>query len=78
MLKDISRRTLVGFWFATVALIIAFANAMGVSVAASTMAVLLTLCLVPPGILLFVWRGAPPPTVAEILYAANSRNGNRP
>jgi hypothetical protein len=77
MLKEISRNRLVGFWFAAVTVIIASVVAMGVNVAVSTTAFLLTLSLVPPAILLLVWRGAPPPTVGEILYAANTPKEGR-
>jgi hypothetical protein len=77
MLKDITRNRLVGGWFATVAVIIASVIAMGVNVGISTTALLLTLSLVPPGIILALWRGAPPPTVGEILYAANTRKEGR-
>jgi len=77
MLKDITRNRLVGFWFAAVAVIVAAVVAMGVNVGVSTTALLLTLSLVPPGIILALWRGAPPPTVGEILYAANTRKEGR-
>jgi hypothetical protein len=77
MLKNITRNRLVGLWFAAVAVVIASVVAMGVNVAVSTTAFLLTLSLVPPAILLLVWRGAPPPTVGEILYAANTPKGGR-
>ena len=78
MFTDISRSTLVGFWFTAVAVIVASAMAAGLSVGISTTAVLLTLSLVPPAILVFVWRGAPPPTIAEVLYVANTHKGGRP
>ena len=77
MLKDITRNRLVGFWFAAVAVIIASVWAMGVNVAVGTTALLLTLSLVPPGIRLVLWRGAPPPTVGEILHAANTLQEGR-
>jgi hypothetical protein len=77
MLKEISRNRLVGFWFAAIAVIIASVVAMGVNVALSTTALLLALSLVPPAIMLLVWRGAPPPTVGEILYAANTPKEGR-
>ena len=76
MLKEISRTRLVGFWFAAVAVIIAWVVATGVNIA-STAVLLLTMCLVPPAIMLLVWRGAPPPTVAELLYAVNNRKEGR-
>ena len=79
MLKEISRtRTrLVGFWFAAVAVIIAWVVATGVNIAISTAALLLTLCLVPPAIMLLVFRGAPPPTVAELMYAVDNQKEGR-
>jgi hypothetical protein len=77
MLKQITRNRVVGFWFAAVAVIIASVVTMGVSVSVSTVALLLALSLVPPGIMLVLWRGAPPPTVAEILYAANTPKEGR-
>ena len=70
MLKNITRNRLVGCWFAAVAVIIASVMAMGVNVGISTAALLLTLSLVPPGIALALWRGAPPPTIGEIVYEA--------
>ena len=77
MLKEISRNRLVGLWFAAVAVVIASVVAMGVNVGVSTTALLLTLSLVPPGIILVLWRGAPSPTVAEILHTANSPTEGR-
>ena len=77
MLKGISRTRLLGFWFAAVAVIIAWVIAMGVNIAISTAVLLLTLCLVPPAIMLLVWRGAPSPTVAELLYSVNEQKKGR-
>ena len=77
MLKHITRNRLVGFWFAAAAVIIASVVVMGMHVAVSTTALLFTLSLVPPGIMLVLWRGAPPPTVGEILYAANTLKKGR-
>jgi hypothetical protein len=78
MLKDITRNRLVGYWFGTVAVVIATVIAMGVNIGASTTALLLTLALVPPGIVVVLWRDGPPPTVGEILYAVNTRKEGRP
>ena len=77
MLKHITRNRLVGFWFAAAAVIIASVVVMGLHVAVSTTALLLTLSVVPPGIMLVLWRGAPPPTVGEILFAANTLKEGR-
>jgi len=73
MLKDITRNLLVGLWFAAVAVIIATVIVTGVHVGVATTALLIALSVVPPGIMLALWPAAPPPTVAEILYAANTR-----
>ena len=78
MSKGISRNRLVGFWFAAAAVIVASVVAMGVHVAVSTTALLLTLSVVPPGIMLVLWRGTAPPTVGEILYAANTPKDGHP
>jgi hypothetical protein len=77
MLNDITRSGLVALWFAAVAVGLACVAAVGVSVGASTTALLLALSVVPPAIMLLVWRGAPPQTVGEILYAANHAPENR-
>jgi len=73
LLKDISRNQLLGYWFAAVAVIVASVFALGVNVGVSTTALLLTLSLVPPGIIMALWARATPPTIAEVLYAANTR-----
>ena len=77
MLKEIPRTRLVGFWFAAVAFMIASAVATGVNIATSPTALLLTLCLVPPAIMLLVWRGAPPSTCGELLSAVNKQKEDR-
>jgi hypothetical protein len=77
MVNDITRSRLVAGWFLTVALISALVIALGVDVGGSTTALLLTLSIVPPGIILALWRGAPPPRVGEILYATNPRREGR-
>ena len=73
MLNRISRTRLVGFWFATIALVIAWVAGTGVNVSTSTAALLLTMCLVPPAILLFLWRGTAPSTIGELLYSVNKK-----
>ena len=77
MLKHITRNRLVGFWFAAAAVIVVSVVVMGVHVAVGTTPLLLTLSLVLPGIMLVLWRGAPPPTVGEILHAANTLQEGR-
>jgi hypothetical protein len=75
MLNEITRNQLVGVWFAAVAVIIAFVVAMGGNVGVGTAAVLLTACVVPPGMVVALWRGAPTETIGEILYARNRATG---
>jgi hypothetical protein len=77
MLIDVTRNRLVGLWFAVVALTIATVAAMDVNVGAATTVLAITLSLVPPGIILALWRDSPPPTIGEILYAVNTRPEGR-
>lgn len=72
MLKGISRTRLITLWFAIVAVAVAVAVVAGANIGVPTTAFLLALCLVPPAVMLLVWRGAPPPTIGEILYTANN------
>ena len=71
MLNEISRKRVVGLWFAAVAAIIASLVAMGVTVSVSTTALVFTLSLLPPAVMFVLWR-APSPTIAEILHTANT------
>jgi hypothetical protein len=70
MLNTASRTWLVGgVWLATLALVIAGSVAMGARI--STTALLLALSVAPAGIILLIGLGAPPPTVAEVLYTVH-------
>ena len=72
--RDIKRRFLVAAW---VAAFVALAGVMalaGVSVTLGIGALWLAACVVPPAVMLMVWRGAPPPTIAEVLYAVDRRD----
>ena len=73
MLKNLSRDRVIVAWFVVV--VIAFAGSLmaGAAATPSTWILLLCLCLAPPALSLVIWRGAPPPTVAEILHAASAR-----
>ena len=74
MLRSINRRTVIGVWLA-VLLAAAGAGALsGVSITIGISALWLVACVVPPAVMLMVWRGAPPPTVAEILQAVDRRD----
>lgn len=74
MLNPMSRGTAIGVWFAIVAVVAAITTVvLGVVVTTGTGLLLLGACFVPPAIVLIVWRGAPPVTIAEVLYDADGR-----
>jgi hypothetical protein len=73
MLKCISRARLVGAWFAAVIVMFAFSVVGGAAITSGAVELWLTACVVPPAVMLLVWRDAPPVTVAEVLHF-----GNRP
>ena len=76
-MKDMSRARMVGVWFAVVAVTAAFGVAMGMNISGSTGALLAVMSVVPPVVMLLVWRGAPPDTVAEVLHNADASKGGR-
>ena len=74
MLNVMSRGMAIGVWFAFVAIVAAITTVMlGPVVTTGTGVLLLAACFVPPGIMLMVWRGAPPATIAEVLHEADRR-----
>jgi hypothetical protein len=72
VLNAISRSKLVGAWCTMIVLIAACAVVAGVALTISNLVVLLAIGFVPPAVLLLLWRGTPPVTVAEVLHATNS------
>ena len=68
MLQTMTRAKAIRAWFVAVALIVVTAIAIGVHVTIGTAAMTLALCLVPPIVALFVWPGAEPPTVSDIVH----------
>lgn len=76
MLSSVSRTWLVsGVWLATLILVVGTSVAMGARL--STSAFLLMLGLAPAVIALMLLVSAPPPTVAEILYAVTAKDSGR-
>lgn len=70
MVNTLSRTQLLGgIWLAVVGVIVASSVAMGATL--STSAFLLALCMIPLGVMLVIGLSAPPPTVAELLYATD-------
>ena len=71
MLKNVSRTYAIAIWFGLLAILAAASVVAGAAATLSTWTLLLLMALAPPTIALIVWRGAPQPTVAELLYAVN-------
>ena len=72
MLNDISRSQLAGAWCVAIVLIAACGAVAGVALTLSRLELLVAICVVPPAVMLLLWRGAPPATVAEVLHSVNS------
>jgi len=73
MLNGLTRVRVILIWFAAVAVVFAAALAFGVAVNLSTGVLILASSLVPPVVVLALWREAPPPTVAEVIHSADPR-----
>jgi hypothetical protein len=73
----LSRAQWIGAWFATVAVVVACSVVVGVTLTLSSIVFLAAMSVVPPAIVLLVWRGAPPATAAEVLYAVDRSKDGR-
>ncbi len=76
MLNETSRVWIAGGWLAGGAVVAAGGVVAGAPLTLGLLELALTVCLVPPAVMLLVWRGASAPTVAELLYAVD--NGATP
>jgi len=74
MFRSLTRSTVIGLWLAALVVLAAVGVFSGVALTLNNGALWLIACLAPPSVMLMVWRGAPPPTVAEILYAVDKRD----
>ena len=72
MWNEMTRTRLIQLWFGVVGVAALIAFAMGASITVSNAAVLAAVCLVPPTIVMLLWR-AQPQTVAEVLHDADRR-----
>ena len=72
MFESIERHTAIGVWIAALVAIAGVGALSGVSITVGASMLWLVACVVPPAVTLMVWRGAPPPTVAEILHCRRS------
>ncbi|MEP7309431.1 MAG: hypothetical protein ABJA98_28330 [Acidobacteriota bacterium] len=73
MFESIERHTAIGAWIAALVAIAVVGALSGVSITMGAGMIWLVACVVPSAVTLAVWRGAPPPTVAEILHTVNRR-----
>ena len=71
MLRNISRLQVVGTWCALVLVIAAISVVAGAPITLGNVELLLVAGLAPSVVLLLIWRGAPPATVAELLHSVN-------
>jgi hypothetical protein len=76
MLKDISRMKVAGMWCAAVTALATISMVWGIALTPNSSVLWLVACLVPPAVMLLVWRGPPPLTVAELLYAVDQPSKN--
>jgi len=74
MFRLVTRRILGSAWVVALVAVAGILALSGVPITAGTSALWLAACVAPPAVMLMVWRGAPPPTMAEILYAADRRD----
>ena len=73
MLKVMTRARAIQIWFSGVAVVSVCSAVLGASVTASTGAMLLALCFVPPAIVLLLWPSVRSQTVAEVLRDVDRR-----
>jgi hypothetical protein len=69
---NLSRNQWAIGWPSFVLLVAAFAATVGASMTVANGVLLVVACTAPTAAMLLIWRGPPPPTVAELLYAANA------
>ena len=74
MVQSLNRFNVIGAWLALAIAAAGVGAISGVAITISVSALWLVACGVPPVVMLMVWRGVPPPTVAEVLYATDRRS----
>ena len=72
MLRSLNRRNVVAAWVGVLLAVAGAAALSGVSITLGNSALWFAVCVVPPVVMLMVWRGAPP-AMQEMLYAADRR-----
>jgi hypothetical protein len=71
MLQSITRPLVIGAWCALLLVVAAVGAVAGVPITAAAGSLWMAACIVPPAVMLMLWRGAPPQTVAEVLHAVD-------
>jgi hypothetical protein len=74
MLRSLNRRNVVVAWVGVLLGVAGAAGLSGVSLTLGNSALWFALCVAPPAVMLMVWRGAPPPSMQEVLYAVDRRD----
>jgi hypothetical protein len=72
--QSIERQAAIGVWIGALVAMAGIGALSGVPITVGAATLWLAACIVPPAVTLMVWHGAPPPTVAEILYTVDQRN----
>jgi hypothetical protein len=75
MLKSLSRGKAIVVWFVVVAIALGASVLAGAVATPGTWALLVLTSLLPPALSLMIFRGAPRPTVAEVLHSVRSTEG---
>ena len=73
MFESLERNTAIAAWIAALVAIAAAGALSGASITLGAGIIWLVACVVPSAVTLAVWRGAPPPTVAEVLHTVDRR-----
>jgi hypothetical protein len=73
LMLNITRSNVLQTWYAAVVLFVIACMMVGVTLTVGTGALLLALCVVPPGIMVMLWPGLQPPTAADVLYGRERR-----
>jgi hypothetical protein len=72
MLTKISRTQLIEIWIGAIVVIMACSVVAGVNLTISTGPLWFVAAVVPPGVLLLLWHGAPPQTAAALMYTVDT------
>jgi hypothetical protein len=74
MFSSVNRWSVISAWLAVFVTAASIGALSGISVTIGAGVLWLLACVMPPAVILMVWRGAPPPTVAEVLHAVEGHD----